>query len=94
MIFLLQPQESGSGGAKRLALEMRTMIEIDAKLLEKVLLATGEKSKSEAVHTALEKYVRDWAIEGLRSIAGKVDIEDNWRELEEMELEDMRNLSW
>ena len=73
---------------------MRTRIDIDAKLLEQILIATGENSKSKAVHTALEKYVRDWAIEGLRSIAGKVDIEDNWRELEEMELEDMRNLSW
>ena len=73
---------------------MRTRIEIDAKLLEQVLIATGEKSKSKAVHTALEKYVYDWAIEGLRVMAGKIDIEDNWRELEELELEDMKKLSW
>ena len=73
---------------------MQTRIEIDAKLLGKVLEATGEKSKSKAVHIALEKYVYDWAIDGLRAMAGKVDIVDNWRELEEMELEDMKKLSW
>ena len=43
-------------------MKTRTRIDIDAKLLEKVLTATGEKSKSKAVQVALEKYVRDWAI--------------------------------
>lgn len=75
-------------------MKTRTRIDIDAKLLEQVLMATGEKTKSKAVHTALEKYVRDWGIEGLRAMAGKIDIEDNWRELEELELEDMKKLTW
>ncbi len=75
-------------------MKTRTRIDIDAKLLEQVLMATGEKTKSKAVHMALEKYVRDWGIEGLRAMAGKIDIEDNWRELEELELEDMKKLTW
>ena len=75
-------------------MKTRTRIDIDAKLLDQVLTATGEKTKSKAVHTALEKYVRDWGIEGLRAMAGKIDIEDNWRELEELELEDMKKLTW
>ena len=70
-------------------MKTRTRIDIDAKLLEQVLMATGEKTKSKAVHTALEKHVRDWAVEGIRAMAGKIDIEDNWRELE-----DMKKLSW
>ena len=39
-------------------MKTRTRIDIDAKLLEKVITATGEKSKSKAVQVALEKYVR------------------------------------
>ena len=72
----------------------RTAIDVDAKLLEQVLIATGEKSRSKAVQAALEKYVRDWAIAGLREMAGKIDIVDNLQELEELELEDMKKLSW
>ena len=75
-------------------MKTRTRIDIDAKLLEQVLMATGEKTKSKAVHTALEKYVRDWGIAELLAAAGKVDIVDNLQELEELEIEKQKRLSW
>ncbi len=73
---------------------MRTTIDIDAKLLEQVLIATGEKSKSKAVQVALEKYVRDWAIAELLAVAGKLEIVENLQELEELEIEKQKKLSW
>lgn len=65
---------------------MRTTLDIDAKLLDQVERLTGEKSRSKAVNRALEEYLLRKAIEGLRSLAGKIDMVDNWRELEELEV--------
>ena len=67
---------------------MRTTLDIDAKLLDGVVAATGEKSKSKAVSKVLEEFVRGIKIDELRAMAGKIDILDNWRELEESELEE------
>lgn len=64
---------------------MRTTLDIDEKLLEEVGKLTGEKSKSKAVNKALEEYLRWTAIEGLRSLAGKIDLIDNWYELRHRE---------
>lgn len=55
---------------------MRTTIDIDEKLMEKVVKATGEKSKSKAVNKVLEEYVRRRAIEDIRAMAGKIQIDD------------------
>lgn len=69
---------------------MRTTLEIEETLLDKVEKLTGEKSKSKAVRRALEEYVQWRAIEGLRELAGKIDIADNWRELEELEIAELK----
>ena len=37
---------------------MRTTLNIDSKLLETVVDATGEKTKSKAVNAALKEYIR------------------------------------
>ena len=73
---------------------MRTTLDVDPKLLEDVLKATGQKSKSKAVSKALEDYIRRIKIAELRAMAGKIDIEDNWRELEELELKCQQELQW
>ena len=75
-------------------MKTRARIDIDAKLLEQVPITTAGRSKSRAVHTALEKYVRDWGIAGPLAAAGKVDIVDNLQELEELEIEKQKKLSW
>ena len=69
---------------------MRTTSEIDERLIGEVMGLTGEKSKGKAVSKALEEYVRRRKIEELRSMLGKIDLVDNWRELEELEIEEMR----
>ena len=55
---------------------MRTTLDIDAKLLDGVVAATGEKSKSKAVSKVLEEFVRGIKIDELRAMAGKMQIDD------------------
>lgn len=55
---------------------MRTTLNIDERLLDQVLEATGEKTKSKAVNEALGDYIRRIKIEELRAMAGSSLIED------------------
>ena len=73
---------------------MRTTLDIDERLLKGVVKATGQKTKSKAVNRALEEYLRRKAIDEIRAMAGKIDILDNWRDLEELELEEQKKLQW
>ena len=55
---------------------MRTNLDIDSTLIESVVEATGEKTKSKAVTMALQEYIRRTKIDGLRTIAGRLFLED------------------
>ena len=55
---------------------MRTTIDVDPKLLEDVVKATGQKSKSKAVNKAMEEFVRRQKTDELRAMAGKIQIDD------------------
>ncbi len=71
---------------------MRTTIDLDRKLLDEVVALTKERSKGKAVSKALEDFIRRRKVEELRALSGKIDLIDNWRELEELELEELRQL--
>ena len=73
---------------------MRTTLNIDEDVIGKVVKATGEKSKSKAVNKALKEYLKRKAIDELRAMSGKIDIEDNWRELEKLEIEEQKKIHW
>ncbi len=64
---------------------MRTTLDVDDKLLDDVVKLTGAKSKSKAVSTALDEYIRRRKIDELRAMLGTVDLVDNWYELRHME---------
>lgn len=64
---------------------MRTTLDIDKEVLDEVMRLTGERRKSKAVTKALQDYVRRKKIEKLLSLAGKIDLVDNWYELRHME---------
>ena len=65
---------------------MRTALNIDGKLLEKVVELTGESNKSRAVNKALGEYVRRMRIEDFLSLLGKLDLDlDDWYEFRHME---------
>jgi len=73
---------------------MRTTLDVDRELLEEIEKLTREKSPSKAVSKALREYIRRQKVEELIALAGKVDLIDNWRELEERELEEMAKTQW
>ena len=59
---------------------MRTTLDIDPKLLEDIVKVTGQQSKTKAVNTALEQYIRRAKIEDLRAMAGKFPLDDTREE--------------
>ena len=69
---------------------MRTTLDIEPDLLEEVSKLTGEKSHSKAVNKVLAEYIRRQKLEELRNLLGSMPLIDNWQELEELELEEMR----
>ena len=73
---------------------MRTTLDISEELLAKVVKFTGEKKKSRAVEKALREYLSWKAVEGLRALAGKIDLVNNLKELEELELQEQKEGSW
>ncbi len=73
---------------------MRTTLNIDPDLLDAVVETTGERSKTRAVNKALEEYIRRRKISELRKIAGNIDLVNNLRELEELELREMEQMHW
>jgi Arc/MetJ family transcription regulator len=64
---------------------MRTTLDLDPKLLSELVEVTGEKSKSKAVHKALEEYVRRRRIEELRGMLGKMNLATDWYEFRHAE---------
>lgn len=69
---------------------MRTTLNLDEKLLQTVVVLTGEKNKGRAVNAALAAFVRGRRLEELRTMAGTVELVDNLRELEELEIKETR----
>ncbi len=66
---------------------MRTTVNVELDLLEDVKRLTGEARLGRAVNAALVEFVRQQSIAQLRRLAGNIEIEDNWQEMEEIELE-------
>ena len=76
---------------------MRTTINIDGKLLESVIEATGESTKSKAVNAALKEYVRRKHVQELIDSWGKIIVDDLSEEYDRLDrereeyLESLRN---
>ena len=73
---------------------MRTTLDVDRKLLDEVVEVTGERSKSAAVNRALLDYIRRKRVDELREIAGSIDLVNNLRELEALELKELEQMEW
>ena len=55
---------------------MRTTLDIDSALLDSVVSATGEKSKSRAVNAALKEYIRRKHVQELIDSWGTIIVDD------------------
>ena len=77
---------------------MRTTLDIDGELLDKVVKLTGEKSRSKAVTIALTAYKRRQATEQIIALAGKIEFVDDIDELLERqrqsEINDLERFRW
>lgn len=64
---------------------MKTTISLDNTVLEQLLTYTQAKTTKESVAKAIEEYIRFKQRQELLNCRGAVDIEDNWRELRDLE---------
>ena len=67
---------------------MRTTINIKEKIVQEVMHITGAKNKSQAINEALEAYVREKRMKKLLELKGKLNLDENWKALREMELDE------
>ena len=64
---------------------MRTTLNIEDHLFGDLLELTGAKTKTEAVREALREFIRQRRKQQLLALQGKLEIEDNWAELRELD---------
>ena len=67
---------------------MQAVIELSDDEWNALRSATQIDEANEAVRAAVAEYVRRAAAEQLIQLAGKITIQDNWRNLEKAELEE------
>jgi len=65
---------------------MRATLNIPDDLLEEVQKISGEKSKTKAITTAMQEFIKQKKIKELIALKGKVRIDYDWRKEEELEL--------
>lgn len=66
---------------------MRTTLIIPDELMEKVRLLSGEHSKTKAIVTAMENFVRLRGREELLALRGSISLDYDWERHEGEELE-------
>ena len=67
---------------------MRTTINIKDEVIKQVIEYTGAKNMSQAVNAVLETFVREKRKQKLFDLKGKLQLEDNWQKLREMEIDE------
>ena len=67
---------------------MRTTIHIEDGLFADLMRFTHATTKTQAVRDALKEYIRLRRKEELLALQGRLEIEDNWRQLRESELKE------
>lgn len=65
---------------------MRATLNIPDDLIAEVQQISGQKSKTKAIITVMEDYVRRQRMQALLNLRGKVQIEYDWEREEEREL--------
>ena len=65
---------------------MRATLNIPDKLIDEVQRLSGQKSKTQAIVTVMEDYVRRKKMEDLLALRGKITIDYDWEQEEAAEL--------
>jgi hypothetical protein len=65
---------------------MTTMVNLSDEEIAELQAATKQSDIGEALKTALHEYVRYIQRQELMTLSGRVEMQENWQELEEAEL--------
>jgi Arc/MetJ family transcription regulator len=76
------------GGVGKAVFYMRITIHIEDNFLADLMRLTQATTKAQAVRDALKELIRLRRKEELLALRGRLEIEDNWRQLRESELEE------
>ena len=66
---------------------MRATLNIPDELIAEVQNITGAKSRTEAVVTAIQEFIRKKRMEQLLALKGRIEIDYDWEREEKRELE-------
>lgn len=69
---------------------MRATLKFSDDLIKDLVKETGAKNKTQAITLAIEDYLKKRRLEKLLSLQGKLDVEDNWKEMEVYEMEELK----
>ena len=64
---------------------MSTTLDLSEDLIRELMDITDARTKTGALEEAIREFIRRKNIEKLRSLRGKIQLADNWRELREIE---------
>jgi hypothetical protein len=70
-------------------IQVRATLNIPDRLIDDLIKETQAKTKTQAITWAIEDYLQKKRLEKLIAMRGKLDLEDNWREMEALELEEL-----
>jgi len=65
---------------------MRATLNIPDELIREVQTISGEKSKTRAIITVMEAYVRQKKLEQMLALRGKITIDFDWEKAEDEEM--------
>ncbi len=65
---------------------MTAVVNLTAEEIAEIQALTNESDVETAIRAAMREYVRYARRQELRGLSGKVEMQENWRELEEAEL--------
>ena len=64
---------------------MRTTLTLDDSIIAQVVKTTGRSNPLDAIRDALQSYLQQEKLKQVIAMRGKLDIEDNWRELRQLD---------
>jgi metal-responsive CopG/Arc/MetJ family transcriptional regulator len=67
---------------------MRTTLNLKNDLINKVLELTGAKNRSQAINDVLKYFIKEKQINNLLNLKGKLHLDENLKDLREMELDE------
>jgi phage terminase Nu1 subunit (DNA packaging protein) len=71
---------------------VRTTLNLDRPLVERLMEVSGARTKTEAIHMAAREFIRRRTAERIKALAGKIPLVNNWKDLRELERREVEDL--